>query len=467
VTPEAVRIVVCDDEAAARRGIVRALSAHGFDFVECADGRECLEILAGERPDLVLLDLRMPGMDGRATLDEIVAMSDPPPVIILTADTSIQTAIEAVAAGAADFVTKPYELGELRLVVQRTLDAAALRRDKQRLEDELSSLRGAEAAVPFIGESAAVEELLAAVDKVAPTAASVLITGETGTGKGLIARRIHQQSSVAEGPFVTLNCTAVAETLVESELFGHRRGAFTGADSDRPGRIRSADGGTLFLDEIGDLPLAAQARLLRVLQEGVVEPVGGGELTIDVRVLAATHRDLKELVAEGSFREDLLFRLRVVEIVTPPLRDRGQDILLLARSFLDEVSPRPLRLTPDAEDALLAHDWPGNVRELRNALERAAIFCRGGIVQAADLPGDVGGAVESGSPAPLELIDWREGDDFRTAKERLIERFERTVISDALARHGGNVSAAARELGMHRQNLQQKIRKLGIDSTDS
>jgi DNA-binding NtrC family response regulator len=454
--------VVCDDEAAARRGIVRALASQGFDFEECAGGRECLEILAGERPDLVLLDLRMPEMDGRAALEKIVAMSDPPPAIILTADTSIQTAIEAVEAGAADFVTKPYEIDELRLVVSRTLEAAALRRDKRRLEDELRSVRGDMAAAPFIGESSVVEELLAAVDRVAPTTASVLITGETGTGKGLVARHMHRQSAVAEGPFVTLNCTAVAETLVESELFGHRRGAFTGADSDRPGRIRSADGGTLFLDEIGDLPLAAQARLLRVLQEGVVEPVGGGELTIDVRVVAATHRDLNDLVADGSFRDDLLFRLRVVEIETPPLRARGQDILLLARHFLDQVSPRPLRLTPDAEAALLAYAWPGNVRELRNAVERAAIFCRGGIVRSGDLPADIVGAERATAAAPMGLVDWREGDDFQGAKQRHIESFERTVISAALARNHGNVSAAARELGMHRQNLQQKIRKLGI-----
>jgi DNA-binding NtrC family response regulator len=231
--------------------------------------------------------------------------------------------------------------------------------------------------------------------------------------------------------------------------------------------VRSADGGTLFLDEIGDMPLAAQARLLRVLQEGVVEPVGGGELSIDVRVVAATHRDLNELVVEGTFREDLLFRLRVVEIETPPLRARGQDILLLARHFLDEVSPRPLRLTPDAELALLAHPWPGNVRELRNAVERAAIFCRGGIVQAADLPADLAGTDETVAAAPMDLIGWRAGDDFRGAKQRLIETFERTVISAALARHDGNISAAARELGMHRQNLQQKIRKLGIGPSGS
>jgi DNA-binding NtrC family response regulator len=467
VTSEAARIVVCDDEAAARRGIVRALASQGFEFLECANGRECLEILASERPDLLLLDLRMPEMDGRAALDEIVAMPDPPPVVILTADTSIQTAIEAVEAGATDFVTKPYEIDELRLVVTRTLEAAALRRDKRRLENELRTLRTDVATTPFIGESSVVQELLAAIGRVAPTSASVLLTGETGTGKGLLARSIHGQSAVADGPFVTLNCTAVAETLVESELFGHKRGAFTGADSDRPGRIRSADGGTLFLDEIGDLPLAAQARLLRVLQEGVVEPVGGAEVTIDVRVVAATHRDLKVLVAEGAFRDDLLFRLRVVEIETPPLRARGQDILLLARHFLDEVSPRPLRLTPDAEQALLAHIWPGNVRELRNAVERAAIFCRGGIVQAADLPAEVGGASDTAAPAPTDLIGWRAGDDFRTAKQRLIETFERTVISAALARHDGNVSAAARELGMHRQNLQQKIRRLGISPSGS
>jgi DNA-binding NtrC family response regulator len=274
-----------------------------------------------------------------------------------------------------------------------------------------------------------------------------------------VARRIHEASERARGPFVAVNCAAIPDTLVESELFGHRRGAFTGADRDRPGKFRQADGGTLFLDEIGDMALAAQAKLLRTLQEGTVEPLGGGEpVSVDVRVLAATHRDLKTLTAEARFREDLLFRLRVVEIELPPLRERDGDALLLARHFL-AASPRGLTLAPETERTLLSYPWPGNVRELANAIERATIFCRGTAVQPDDLPQEVRGA----EPASDSLrFDWQPGEDFATAKKRLIDRFERALLSQALAAHGGNISQTARSLGLHRQSLQQKLQELGI-----
>ncbi|MCP4657560.1 MAG: AAA domain-containing protein, partial [bacterium] len=303
-----------------------------------------------------------------------------------------------------------------------------------------------------------------AIERVAPTTAPVLITGETGTGKELAARRIHCLSGVAAGPFVTMNCAAIPESLVESELFGYRRGAFTGAERDRRGKFQEADGGTLLLDEIGDMPPAVQAKLLRVLQDGVVEPLGGGGVAVTVRVLAATHRDLRAMVAAETFREDLLFRLRVIEIEMPPLRERGEDVVLLARLFLDELSARPLRLTPEAEHALRAYRWPGNVRELRNAVERAMIFSRGGIVQLDDLPSEVAAVAESEPDGEESLIAWKPGEDFRTAKERVIERFERAIISAALRDESGNISGAAKALGLHRQNLQQKLRQLGIDA---
>ncbi len=462
------RILVCDDEPAARRGALRALGATEYDFVECSGGKECLETL--ERPqsprhgvDLILLDLRMPGMDGLTTLAHLTSLPAPPPVVVVTADSTLRTAIEAVKAGAADYLSKPYDIDELRFVVKKTLETARLRAENRQLADEVKRLAGSRR---LLGESSAMLRVLDAVERVAPASASVLIRGESGTGKELVARRLHDLSDRARGPFVAVNCAAIPDTLVESELFGHRRGAFTGADRDRPGRFRQADGGTLFLDEIGDMALTVQAKLLRVLQEGIVEPLGGGDpVTVDVRVLAATHRDLRAMAAEGRFREDLLFRLRVVEIEIPPLRERSGDVLLLARAFLAASSRPGLAFSPGAEQTLQAYAWPGNVRELANAVERATIFCRGDVVQPDDLPVEIRGsesvsaARDSGTPVVLA-----PEEDFQTAKERTIDRFERDVLTAVLREHHGNLSRAAQRLGIHRQNLQQKLHKLGIDA---
>ena len=458
------RILVCDDEPVARRGAVRALGAEAYDFVECGDGREAVEALGRPRHgvDLVLLDLRMPGMDGMTTLAHLKDLAAPPPVVVVTADSTLRTAIEAVKAGAADFIAKPYEIDELRFVVGKTLESARLTAENRRLKEEVKRLGGART---LLGESPAMQRVLEAVERVAPASASVLIRGESGTGKELVARRIHERSERARGPFVAVNCAAIPDTLVESELFGHRRGAFTGADRDRPGRFRQADNGTLFLDEIGDMALAVQAKLLRVLQEGIVEPLGGGEpVPVDVRVLAATHRDLRAMVAEGRFREDLVFRLRVVEIELPPLREREEDILPLARHFLAS-SRAGLALSPETERALQSYPWPGNVRELANAIERAIIFCRGGIVEPEDLPREVAGADGDGRAAAGPLA-WRPEDDFATAKKKVVERFEREILTAALHEHGGNISQAARHLGLHRQNLQQKLHELGIEAEE-
>ena len=454
----AARLVVCDDEAAARRGIVRALGGR-YRYYEVASGVECLDLLETTPADLVLLDLRMPGLDGRATLGRILEREQPPPVVVVTADSSLRTAIDAVQAGATDFLAKPYEIDELRLIVERTLAGVRLERENRALRAEVRRLAG---SGEIVGESPAMRRLMAEIETVAPTAAGVLIRGETGTGKELVARRIHALSA-ARGPFVALNCAAVPESLLESELFGHRKGAFTGADRDRAGRFREAHRGTLFLDEVGDMPLAAQAKLLRVLQERVVEPLGGGKpVKVDVRVLAATHHDLVELIREGRFREDLYYRLRVVELTVPPLAARGADVLLLARHFLALAGRRDCQLTPDAESALTAHSWPGNVRELRNAMERAAIFCRG-TVRPEHLPAEIreGPAVQTAPASGGESMP--KTADFQAAKSAAVERFERRFFTAALTRHRGNVSRAAREAGMHRQNLQKKLRRLGID----
>ena len=451
------RLLLCDDEPVVRRAAARALG-DAYDFLECADGRECLEALGRPRHgiDLILLDLRMPGMDGMTTLAHLTALATPPPVVMMTADSSLRTAIEAVKAGAADYLSKPYEIDELRFVVAKTLETARLQAENRRLAEEVKRLGGGKR---LLGESPAMRTVMDALDRVGPASAGVLIRGESGTGKELVARRIHELSERSRGPFVALTCAAIPDTLVESELFGHRRGAFTGADRDRPGKFRQADGGTLFLDEVGDMAPAAQAKLLRVLQEGIVEPLGGGDpVSVDVRVLAATHRDLKALAAEGRFREDLLFRLRVVEIELPPLRDRGGDVLLLARAFLASSSRK---LSPDAEKALLAYPWPGNVRELANAVERATIFCRGEVIQPDDLPQEVRGAASNDSGGG---IAWDPDDDLATAKRKLADRFERAMVTEALREHGGNISQAARRLGLHRQSLQQKLHELGISA---
>jgi len=340
-------------------------------------------------------------------------------------------------------------------VVEKALEARDLRLENCRLKDEVRRLGGP----GLVGESAVFREALEMLDRVAPSGASVLVTGETGTGKELAARRIHERSLVAKGPFVAVNGAAIPETLVESELFGHRRGAFTGADRDRIGRIQEADGGTLFLDEVGELPLPAQAKLLRVLEDGLVTPLGGGRaVAVTVRVVAATHRDLKALVADGKFREDLLFRLRVVDVALPPLRERGDDVLLLARLFL-AATGRPLALSPEVEPVLRAHRWPGNVRELRNAMERAAVFCRSGAITVADLPPDVR-PTAGGPPAPSV----EAGSDYTAAKERAVAAWERATLLAALRANGGNVSKTARALGLHRPNLQQKLKELGIDA---
>ncbi len=455
------RLIVCDDESAARRGIVRALGG-AYDFIECGSGVECLEQLESGVVDLVLLDLRMPGLDGRATLERILQLPQPPPVVMVTADSSLRTAIDAVKAGAVDFLAKPYEIEELRWIVERTLDTTNLRRENHALRAEVQRLGG---SGELIGESPVMQRLFSEVETVAPTTASVLIRGETGTGKELVARRIHQLSGAASGPFVALNCAAVPESLLESELFGHRKGAFTGADHDRTGRFREAHGGTLFLDEIGDMPLAAQAKLLRVLQERLVEPLGGGKaVRVDVRVLAATHRDLLDLARQQRFREDLYYRLRVIEITIPPLAKRGDDILRLARYFLGLAGRPECELHPDTSNALRLHSWPGNVRELRNAMERAAIFCRGD-VQPRDLPSEIGRAGPGINPE-VGVINPPAEVDFQKAKALAVESFERSFLTATLRRHQGNISRAARVAGMHRQNLQKKLRQLGIDPDD-
>ncbi|MHC4503947.1 MAG: sigma-54-dependent transcriptional regulator [Planctomycetota bacterium] len=461
---ETFRILVVDDEEAARYSIKRALGKEGCAITEAASGEEALEALASgeEGPaDLVLLDLSMPGMDGMETLAKIREMPAPPPVIMITAHGSERLAVEAIRRGAHHYIAKPYELDELKASVGNALERVRLERENARLREEIARTSGER---PMVGESAPVRELRARIQAVAEVDVTVLIRGESGTGKELVAREIHRLSSRAKGPFVAVNAAAIPDGLVESELFGHERGAFTGADRRREGRFEQAAGGTLFLDEIGDMPTAAQAKVLRLLEESTFERVGGsGPVKADARLLTATHRDLREEAERGRFREDLYYRIRVVELLVPPLRERGGDVLLLAGRFAQEFASRTgkeiLGFTDEAADALRAYSWPGNVRELRNAVETGVVLASGDRIGTAELPEEIRG----GGPAvkmPTERLPLKE------ASRKAVQSFERAYVTRALRESEGNLSAAARSLGVYRQTLQNKLRALGIDAAE-
>jgi two-component system response regulator AtoC/two-component system nitrogen regulation response regulator NtrX len=395
------------------------------------------------------------------TLAKIREMPAPPPVIMITAHGSERLAVEAIRRGAHHYIAKPYELDELKASVGNALERVRLERENARLREEIARTSGER---PMVGESAPVRELRARIQAVAEVDVTVLIRGESGTGKELVAREIHRLSSRAKGPFVAVNAAAIPDGLVESELFGHERGAFTGADRRREGRFEQAAGGTLFLDEIGDMPTAAQAKVLRLLEESTFERVGGsGPVKADARLLTATHRDLREEAERGRFREDLYYRIRVVELVVPPLRERGGDVLLLAGRFAQEFASRTgkeiLGFTDEAADALRAYSWPGNVRELRNAVETGVVLASGDRIGTAELPEEIRG----GAPAvrmPAERLPLKE------ASRKAVQSFERAYVTRALRESEGNLSAAARSLGVYRQTLQNKLRALGIDAAE-
>ncbi len=438
-------ILVVDDDDALRESLAEALTDLGHTPALAADGRAALARLDRGPVDAVLLDLRMPGMDGMEVLARIRARPGPPPVAVLTAVPTAANTIEAMRLGAVDHLAKPIGRIELAALVARMLPTEPARASMPTAEIDADTL---------VGGSAAMRSVQKAIGMLADSDTSVLITGETGTGKEVVAHAIHRHGRRAAKPFVALNCAAIPAELLESQLFGHTRGAFTGAVADTLGSFRTADGGTLFLDEIGDMAASLQAKLLRVLQERIVTPLGGKPVAVDVRIISATHQDLSAAVRGGSFREDLFYRLGVVPLALPPLRDRLADIVELAEHFLALFSTPPKRLSADAASLLLAHDWPGNVRELRNAMERAAVLGRQAVVSAADLA-FLHTAATSVGPIPA------------TDLPGAVEQLERAMIARALADAAGNRSEAARRLGIHRQLLHEKMRRYGIELSEN
>ncbi|MDP6977529.1 MAG: sigma-54 dependent transcriptional regulator [Myxococcota bacterium] len=457
------RILVVEDEHAIRLALSGLLKREGYEVALAEDGEKALEALEAQVFDLVLTDLALGrGADGMAVLERAKELCPETSVVMITAHGSEKIAVEAMKAGAEDYIPKPFDNDEIRVVVKRALDRHRLEREHRLLLERVQRETGFE---NIIGTSAGMRSVYETIQKVAETDLTVLIRGESGTGKELVAQAIHNTSARKNRPFIAVNCAAINRELVESELFGHEKSAFTGADKRREGRFELADGGTIFLDEIGDMAADTQAKVLRVLQERKFERVGGDEaVEVDVRVVAATHRNLEEEVKEGRFREDLYYRLKVVQIDLPPLRERREDLPALCERFLTQVAERLSRerkaLSPSAMSRLMQHSWPGNVRELANVLEQAAVLSSGSEIEEADLQlGPAGSA-----PGVVDEAAFVPGVPFSDVKKQMVERFERDFLLNALRRNEGNVSQTAREIGMVRQSLQQKIRELDLRS---
>ncbi len=439
-------ILIVDDDAALRESLTETLVDLGHQALEAASGLEALSRIRANPVDAVLLDLKMPDMEGIEVLRHIRALERAAPVIVLTAFASPDNTIEAMRLGAFDHVTKPIGRSELAGILERAL--------RSRVAHAAGPpQRGDDGADTLIGSSEAMRQVQKTIGLAADSDATVLILGETGTGKEMVARALHRHSSRSARLFIAVNCAAIPGELLESELFGHVRGAFTGAVADRHGAFGEANGGTLFLDEIGDMTLAMQAKILRALQERAVTPVGGRSEAVDVRIIAATHRDLPSLVRDGRFRDDLYYRLNVVPLVLPPLRERIADIVPLAEHFLALVSPiAPKRLSAAGAARLVSYSWPGNIRELKNAMERVSVLVRGDGIAASDLE-----FLADAAPVS-EPVDWLAGD-LTTA----VARLEAAMIRRALAATNGNRAEAARRLNIHRQLLYAKMRRYGLD----
>jgi DNA-binding NtrC family response regulator len=454
------RVLIVEDEAGIRLALTGLLRREGYEVVQCERGDDALARLDVEAFDFVLTDLALgEGPSGLDVLRFARQRQPETPVVMITAHGNEKIAVEAMKLGADDYVPKPFDNDEIRLVVRRALERTRLARENRELRARIERDFG---MGNLVGRGAAMRRVFETIRKVAETDLTVLVRGESGTGKELVAQALHEASARRNGPFVAVNCAAISRELVESELFGHEKGAFTGADARRIGRFEAAHGGTIFLDEIGDMAPDTQAKVLRVLQEQTFERVGGTKpIQVDVRVVAATHRDLEKDVAARRFREDLYYRLKVVEIALPALRERPEDLPTLAERFLAGLAARlgrpEKRLAPAALAALARHAWPGNVRELRNVIEQAAVLAASDEIDAGDLR--LGAPAATSAPA-------NGGLPFADAKRVAVEGFERDFLLRALRANGGNVSRTAEAIGMVRQSLQLKIRELGLRDED-
>ena len=445
-------LLIIDDDANTLASLSRAFRLAGHEATVCDSPARALELLKSETFDLIFSDVVMPVMDGLKLLEEIRRAGVTTPVVMMSGQAHIEMAVKATRLGALDFLEKPLSTDKLLLTVQNALQLERLKQENRQLRQQLGT-----SGIVFTGEK--MRRLLAQVERVAASETRVCILGETGTGKELIARAVHEKSQRREGPFVTLNCAAIPAELIESELFGHEKGSFTGAASRHVGKFEQAHEGTLFLDEIGDMPLPMQAKLLRVLEQGEVERIGGDKpFKVNVRVIVATHRNLEEQVRQGGFRQDLFHRIFVFPVVLPPLRERLEDIPALAARFAEQIAQqngwKEAGFSEDALRALQAHNWPGNIRELRNVVERLLLFAEGGAVTA----DTVQAALPARAGSGVNLSDMVSG----TLAER-VEQFERQVILEELKRQNHHVTNAAKALGLERSHLYKKCQQLGID----
>ncbi len=455
------RVLVVDDEQTILESVTDILEDEGFTVLKAPDGEAALKIMEDELPDLVLLDVWMPGMDGLEVLKRIRVEWPFVPVLIMSGHGTIETAVKATKLGAYDFIEKPLSYEQLLLTIQNALRYHDLQEENVLLKQK------AEPRQELTGESPVMRHLKEQIQLVAPTNAWVLIQGENGTGKELVARTIHNLSKRRDKPLIEINCAAIPEELIESELFGHEKGAFTGATSMKRGKFDLANGGTLFLDEIGDMSLKTQAKILRILQEQRFERVGGSKtISVDVRIIAATNKDLEEEIKAGRFREDLYHRLNVIPIEVPPLRERKEDIPLLVDEFLREFAGQtalgPKKVTPEVIEALKTYDWPGNVRELRNMVERLVILSRGREITVDDLPPNfLQGGSESSPLSQGGNADapWLSCNDYREAKSL----FEREYLLRKLKENDGNIKKTAQAIGLERRHLHRKIKALGLE----
>ncbi|HEY6104463.1 MAG TPA: sigma-54 dependent transcriptional regulator [Anaeromyxobacteraceae bacterium] len=463
-------VLIVDDELNIRRVLAAMLKRDGYEVTAAADGEQALAVLARAPVQVVVTDLVMPRLDGLSLLRRVAADYPDVPVIVITAHGTVDSAVAALKAGAFDFITKPFEQEELKKVIAK----AARAHEIARQDVHGPSAEGEKP--PLVGQSPAMRQVYEVIGKVADSPSTVLVTGESGTGKELVAQALHRGSPRRDKPLIKVNCAAIPKDLVESELFGYEKGAFTGAVGSKPGRFELADGGTLFLDEIGEVPLEMQVKVLRALQESEFERVGGIKtIRVDVRLIAATNRDLKALIADGRFREDLYYRLNVVPMALPPLRDRREDIPLLVQHFIEKYDRRlgkkVERVDDEAMQVLLRYSWPGNIRELENLVERSVLFADGPVIAAAQLPDSLrekapGPAVPIAAVGPLGAIAAPSGASMKQIVRQAQAELERELITRALEETGSNVTRAAKRLQISRKSLQIKMKELGLRGTE-